>query len=166
MKNSLTIIFLFISAFVFSQNQFPKYYIDSKGDTLGIIITVDQAQKLDNDEDILNLFKKMNINVDSATISCTEVIDNLDNQIILLTNESKDLKSQGSIQTQMVNNLKSQLNNVQKDDSLCGDQSKLKDGIIKDQKKQITKLRFQKVVAYIISVVSLTTLLYVVVIGK
>lgn len=170
MKKFFTILSMFVSVVGMSQvkdtSSYPKYYIDNKGDTLGVIITIHQAQKLDNDEDILNLFKSMNLNVDSANASCIEVVDGLNKQIFLLNTEVADLKSQLNLKSQMISNLTLQTTVLQKDDSLCGDQSKLKDQEISIQKKQITKLKFQKIVGFTIGAAVIISEAYLIIIGK
>ena len=57
----------------------PRYLIgenDSKKDTLGIVITIKQAQKIDNDYDLLTLYKGMRTDCDSSVAFLIQVVDN------------------------------------------------------------------------------------------
>ena len=160
-KIILTLILSFYSMFAFSQSLYQKYTIgtidtaemtpryligenDSKKDTLGIIITIKQAQKIDNDYEVLALYRNMRTNCDSTVSFLVQVVDNYKKANIVAQQRFKtdsivifDTKAQ-------VNNLKSQI--IIKDALVATKDSIIsnKNGIIDLNKLEIKKYKKQR----------------------
>jgi hypothetical protein len=59
MKSIFLTILLSLTYLISSaQTELPRYLIEG-GDTIGVIISIEQAQKLDNNSELLELFKKL-----------------------------------------------------------------------------------------------------------
>jgi uncharacterized protein (DUF3084 family) len=101
MKNLILFItFFLISLTAFSQD-YPKIEKDSLGNQI-VIMTLEQAQALDNNTDLLVLFEKLNTDISNFDSVCVKVI-----------NEKDEVINQQTIQ---ISNLKKALNN--KDDQI------------------------------------------------
>jgi len=73
MKKLLTLLFSLIVILSFGQKQIPPYYLIENNDTIGVVLSVKQAQKLDNDLEMLKLLKQLDDelrNIRSALDSC------------------------------------------------------------------------------------------------
>ena len=122
-------------------NEYPKFYIVD-GDTIGIIITIDQAQRIDNDLEIKNLLELAITNSDSIHSQYIVVISQLEKRIVILEIKGSELISATNTQRQIINELKSKISIYEQDKKLSDDQHKKKDEIISNQKKTINKLKF------------------------
>lgn len=151
MKNLLLTLILFLICQVgFSQTNFvkedlPSYYIQN-GDTIGVIISVNQLQKLDYDVELLNLLEKKGINCDSTIKRYISVVNEYGKQVALLETKIQKLESINSDKDSMISNLKSQILNYQSDLSRAEVQLQYKDQMINNQEKRITKLKIQRAV--------------------
>ena len=144
MKKFLFIsIFTFLNLVSFAQSNFPKYYIE-RGDTLGLIISIEQAQKIDNDLEILDLLQKRGIRCDSVIKKYLIVVDSLERQIALLELKTKNLESSIESENLMINNLKLQIENWKRDLLLCNQQLELKQNIISNKDLVIKNLKLQR----------------------
>ena len=144
MKKFLLIsIFTFLSIVSFAQSKFPKYYIE-RGDTLGLIISIDQAQKIDSDLELLDLLQERGIQCDSVIKKYLIVVDASERQIALLDLKIKNLEASVESKNAMVNNLKLQIENWKRDLLLCDQQAELKQKIISNQDLVIGNLKLQR----------------------
>ena len=107
----------------------PKYLIGENGpkkDTLGIVISLRQAQKIDYDYDLLNLYKGMHTDCDSTV-----------NFLIQVVNNYKDLNvvAQARFVTDSLSiyDGKSQITNLKGQISLANAVIRDKNGIIRDK---------------------------------
>lgn len=91
MKNLLVIIFLLFSLSGYSQIEYPRYEIDSLGQKV-VVLTVQQAQALDNNTDLLVLFEKLNGQIGEYDNVCLKVIADKDKVIASQTVEINKLK--------------------------------------------------------------------------
>lgn len=161
---SIILILLMITSSVFAQ-EYPKYLIENN-DTIGIIITVKQAQRIDNDLELLKLFEKMKYSSDNTINSYISVVDDMGKREALLQLKIKDLVLVEKTQTSMIDNLNKQIVNYKLDLSMCELQSSKKDTIILNNKSEIKKLKFQKFVGYTFGVTSLCVLVWVIITGR
>ena len=75
MKKALILFFLVCFALSsYSQIEYPRYDKDSTGQAI-VILTVEQAQALDNSTDLLLLFEKLNSQITSYDSVCLRVVD-------------------------------------------------------------------------------------------
>jgi hypothetical protein len=144
MKNILTILLTLISIISFSQsNETPRYFIE-KGDTVGVILSIEQVQNLDNKVELLYLFEKLQMNCDSVNSYYIEVINSSDEKIGLLEVKTSDLISQGNEKDNLIKNLKTQVSKLEEDSGLCDTQLQNKDREIKLLKADLRKEKIKK----------------------
>lgn len=151
MKRILFLLIVMFSTFssnaqttdVKATDDFPQYYVKGK-DTIGVIFTVAQAQKIDNDYELLALLKKSKIQSDSLINAYITVVDLQGKQIAKLELKTSLLEDLNKIKDSEIENLKQQISQYKKDKVLS-------DSIIVNDNKQITsykkearKLRTQK----------------------
>jgi hypothetical protein len=142
MKSILITLFSLIISIQSFCNSYPAYHIVN-GDTVGIIITIKQAQKIDNDLELLQLFKASKINCDSTLKTYLIIVDEYDKQILTLENKINVLTTIKDTQNSMINNLNLRINNYKEDLVLADKQLSISDKIIKNDEKIIKKLKFK-----------------------
>lgn len=128
------------------ESSYPQYYIEN-GDTIGVIFTVEQAQKVDNDLELLSLLEKKGISCDSLVKSYIVVVDNYGKQVAILESSNISLEKITTDQKSMISNLKSQISNYKKDIELANTQLSTKDEIITNKDKQITHMKVKQAFA-------------------
>lgn len=144
MKKILTILIILTSIISFSQsNETPRYLIEN-GDTVGIVLSVEQVQNLDNKVELLYLFEKLQMNCDSVNSYYIEVINRSDEKIGLLEAKISDLISQGNVKDNLIVNLRTQVSKLEEDSELCNTQILNKDKEIKLLKEDLRKEKIKK----------------------
>jgi predicted RNase H-like nuclease (RuvC/YqgF family) len=145
MKSILAFIFsclLTLSSFSQSTSDstsYPQYYVVN-GDTVGVILTIEQLQKIDNDLEIKNLLEKSLIDCDSLSSQYIVVVSKLENRVTILEVKNSELLKANEQQDQIIKQLNLKVSNYEKDLNLCDEQSKKKDTIISNQQSTINKL--------------------------
>lgn len=141
MKNLIILLFgLIISVNSFSQIDYPRYEVDSLGQKV-VVMTIEQAQKLDNNSELLELFEQLNTQIGNYDSVCVQTIN--DKNIVI--SEQKvlidQLKSSLDTKDTAITNLQNQVLKYQENEILfnrqitnLNNQIKLKDDKIKDQK--------------------------------
>jgi predicted RNase H-like nuclease (RuvC/YqgF family) len=124
----------------------PQYLIEG-GDTIGIIISIEQAQVLDNDSELLELFKKMKLDCDNLDTHYVSVINKLEEQIVLLKVQISDLTNQGKEKDKLINNLKSSLALCEENNRLCQKELENKNEEIKILKNEVFRQKVKKFVS-------------------
>jgi predicted RNase H-like nuclease (RuvC/YqgF family) len=149
MKNLLlTLLLVFTSLFAKSQtDDLPRYFVEN-GDTIGIILSVEQAQSLDNDAELLGLFKKMQINCDSLEVGYIKIINKLGEKIGILEIQKKDLISQGEEKDKLIKNLESSLSYCERMYQLCREEVANKDREIAILKRELLKQKLKKLLSF------------------
>lgn len=153
MKLLLTLMITMLSFVSFSQAmlEYPRIETDSLGRKV-VIMTVEQAQKIDNNFEILALLTRQGSECDSLNVAYLKVIDNQGRQISLLELSVTELKNQIKDKDSQIVNLQTQLANEEKSNDLCEKQKENNEAQIKILKKEITKQKIQKVVGFIVGV--------------
>jgi len=146
MKKIILSLILIAISFLASSQSFPRYLIEN-GDTIGVIISIEQAQSLDNDSELLLLFKKLRIDCDKLDAYYLQVINGLDQKMALLEIKSRDLIDQGIEKDNLVKNLNTQIKNYELDKKLCDKQISIKDQQVKTLKKEISRQKFRKFIS-------------------
>ena len=145
MKNLLTIImFLFMSFASFSQDiEYPRYEVDSLGQKV-VVMTIEQAQKLDNNSDLLSLFEQLNSQIGSYDSVCVQTIN--DKNIVISEQKVliEELKSSLDTKDDAIENLQKQVTKYQVNEVILNDQIEnlnhqidLKDDKIRQQKTKM-----------------------------
>lgn len=155
MKTLLLSLFMMITLSSYAQMdvtpkiEYPSYYVNNNGDTLGILISVEQAQKVDNDLELLGLLKNMKFKSDSALSSYIIVVDKYENRIAILDAKISTLDSINSDRKEMINNLNKQIFNFKSQIDIADNQIRLNNDIIKNKDKRIRRLQVQKIFGFI-----------------
>lgn len=155
MKKLLSVLILMLSSiFAFSQIEYPRIETDSLGNKV-IIMTIAQAQKIDNNMEILKLLTLQSSQCDSLSTAYLKVIDNLGKQVALLELDVNTLKSQMMDKDAQISNLQQQLSNSETINNLCEVQKNKQDQEIALLKKEVRKQKLQKVVGFAIGGVAI-----------
>lgn len=126
----------------------PRYLVgyndNVKPDTIGIVLTIKQAQRIDNDLDLLNLYRNMHTDCDSTITFLVRVVDDYKTLNILAQDKYKAYDSALVDTKNQIDNLKQQItinqNQLLVDKSIIVD----KNQIISIDKLQIKHLKQQK----------------------
>ena len=146
-KLLLSLILITISFFANSQStDLPQYLIEG-GDTIGIIISVEQAQALDNDAELLALFKQLRMDCDNLDSYYLQVINSLDQKMGLLEIKNKELYNQSVEKVSLIENLNKQIENCEQNKDLCDDQISIKNEEVKTLKGEIRRQKIRKFIS-------------------
>ena len=131
-----------------SNQNVPKYlvgYTDSgTSDTIGIVLTIEQAQKIDNDMDLLNIYKQAHSDCDSAINFLVQVVDDYKKMTILAKQTFKAYEATNKDLKLQIDNLNQQVVIEEQQITLKNSQLKDDNSIIDVDKLQITHLKHQK----------------------
>ena len=147
MKNLLFILTLLLSLTSFSQKSYPRIEKDSLGNKI-VIMTYEQAQKVDNSFELLNLLKKSGVECDSLNLSYIKVIDKLERQVLLFETDIKLHKDQIVDKNNQISNLNQRLSNCESDVRLANEQVGIRDGQIVLLNDEISTLKTKRNIAY------------------
>jgi hypothetical protein len=136
----------------FSQNFFvkedlPQYFVQN-GDTIGVLLTVEQVQKLDNNSELLGLFEKLSIKCDSLDTYYIGVINKMNDKIAVLNVKISKQDEAIKKQDDMVKDVKNQLTNALLRLSLCEQQRSNDSIIIKGLKQDLNKSKWKNVAGW------------------
>ena len=123
-----------------------KPIIDENGEIIGATLTIDQLQKIENDAQLLDLYKRLNLQCEEKEFNYIKVVDDLEEIVGVLEIKNKTLEEVNSGQKDMIENLKSQVQNWKKDVEKCDEQSSKKSEIITNQQSEIKKLKTHRVI--------------------
>ena len=150
MKKIILLISILISFISVKSQQYPSFYRSPHGDTLGIVFSIDQAQKIDNDYDLLNLYKQSNYKYEKLDSAYIIVVNGLNQQVAALRVKISTLEGINTLKDSAISNLKEQISKYKLDLSLADKQSIDKDLIINNYKKENRKLKTQKFLGFTI----------------
>lgn len=162
MKNIiLFLIGMMISLPIFSQKiSYPRYEIDSNGRKV-VVMTIEQAQKLDNSTDLLKLIEELNINIGSYDSVCIKVINDKEKIIASQKIEIDIFKNIVNNRNEQIISLQNQILAYEKKIKLMQEESGIKDQIVTEQDKQIKKLKTKMVIGGIGSGAAIIALILV-----
>jgi len=146
------IVLLTVQANAFSQISYPRFDTDSLGRGV-VIMTIEQAQSLDNNTDLLRLFEKLDTQIGEYDEVCIRVIGQKDAVIAFQDIEIKKLK-------ESLLNKDDQIGKLQKEVSLSTgkitsfeSELKKKDEEIKLHKGEIRRVKRNAIVGGSISTI-------------
>jgi hypothetical protein len=149
-KIILTFIVSLISLFAFSQDstnrdslKFPSWFV-VEGDTMGIIFSLEQAQKIDNDLEMKSLLEKKGYACDSTLSKFIKLVDEKTAFISSLDLKIKSLEDLLKDKDLSIDNLNSRISNLNLDVIFSNQQLTRKDGIIQNKDVQINTLKVQR----------------------
>jgi chromosome segregation ATPase len=91
MRKLIFIIAIMFSMAGYAQIEYPRYETDSLGQKI-VLLTVEQAQSLDNNTDLLTLFEKMESQIGDYDSVCLKVVSDKDKVIASQTVQIENLK--------------------------------------------------------------------------
>lgn len=143
MKNLIiTILFLITALTTFSQD-YPRIETDSLGRKL-VVMTYEQAQKIDNTFELVKLLEKAGAECDSLTLSYVKVIDNLKKQVKLLESDITLYKGQVVDKDKQIENLQARLKNCEDNKEACDEQLNVRDKQIGLLNEEISTLKTKR----------------------
>ena len=156
MKKILLIVMMFISSLVYSQGgeKTPRYLVVDN-DTIGVVISIEDAQKLDNDGEILKLYKQMMVSYGNMDNGYLIIVDNLQKQIGFLNIKVSEKDGIIADKDVMITDLKNIIANWEKNNILTQEQMDAKDKIVKNLEKDVRKLKWQRGIGVVVSVVAI-----------
>ncbi len=128
MKTFLTLILTTLLMNVcFSQNiEYPRFEIDSLGQKV-VVMTIEQAQALDNSTDLLPLFNQLNVQIGSVDSACIKVVNEKDVVIAKQQVQINDQKSLIKVKDEEILNLQAQIFDYKNKEILFKQEIKNKD---------------------------------------
>lgn len=127
------------------------YFLVKNGDTVGVVFSISQAQRIDNDYELLSLLRKAKIQSDKIDSASIVVVNDLNEKVAELKVKISTLEDIDKLKNSQILDLKSQIDLYKKDQSLSNDQSFKKDSIINNYKSEVRKLKTQRFFGFIIS---------------
>lgn len=165
MKNLiLTILFLITTLTTFSQD-YPRIETDSLGRKL-VVMTYEQAQKIDNTYELVKLLEKAGAECDSLTLSYVKVIDNQKKQIRLLESDVNLYKGQVIDKNRQLENLQSRLNNCEESKTTCDQQIVVRDKQIGLLNEEISTLKMKRNIGWGVGIGGVILGVILVIVGK
>lgn len=109
MKTLATILLLLLPLLSIAQIDYPRVEKDSTGQVI-VIMTLEQAQSLDNASDLLALFEKMDADIADYDYACIKVINEQGQVITSMNREIINLKEQCRVKDAKVDTLQANIN--------------------------------------------------------
>lgn len=145
---------IFILSNAFSQSGYPRIETDSTGKKV-VIMTYEQAQKVDYTFELAKLLEKRGTECDSVIISYIKVVDKLEKQVNLLEVDIKLYKDQIVDKDNQISNLKERLKNSESNTLNCDQQLSVKDDQINLLNKEVKTLKRKRNIAYASGIVGI-----------
>ena len=141
MKSILLIFALIISLFSYSQKiDYPKFEIDSLGQQV-VVMTIEQAQALDNNSDLLLLFEKLNSQMAYYDSVCVKVINDKDNVIVSQKMEISNLKKSLQNKDDQITSLQGEISGYVKKISILELEVQNRQNLVDVKDKQIKRMK-------------------------
>ena len=165
MKKILTLIFTLIVFILSAQDTtkitYPHFLLENGKNT--VVFTLEQAQKIDNDQQLLAQFKILGADINAVDSACVKVVDSQNNEIKGLKIQIVSLKELGTTKDKEIVNLKAQIAEYKIKDDLNTTELGVKESIIKENKARIRKLKWQRVAGFAGTLASSMVLIYVII---
>lgn len=120
MKKIILLIIILISFNTYSQD-YPKFELNDRGEKV-VVFTLEQAQKIDSDLEILELMKVSRLKCDSLSLSYIKIIDEQSGQIVILKKLNDELQKNQIDKDKQIATLSEQNINLTKNISGCDSQ--------------------------------------------
>lgn len=152
MRNILAILFSIFCLSSFGQYKnlrldrpdLPAYLIANESDTVGIVFTILDVQKIDKNLELLEYMEKVNSKIDTSQYYYISLVGDLEMKVELQKNKIINLVSQSLIKDKMIDDLKSQLRLSDEKSKNLQDVSDNKDLIIGEKDREIKKQKTLK----------------------
>jgi uncharacterized protein (DUF3084 family) len=144
MKRFLIFLLTLISINVYSQIDYPKYEVDSLGQKV-IVMTIEQAQSLDNNSEMLSLFEKLNTQIGSYDSVCVKVINDKDLVISSQKIQISKLKETLNNKDEQIKTLQSEIKEHENKEKILQDQVDNRQEVITEKDKKIKKMKLKMI---------------------
>lgn len=150
MKNillSIILLLCFLTNKAETQDTLPKFLINGS-DTM-VVLSLEQAQKLDSDEELLSLFKLNKISCDSLGTYYVNVINDKNETISLLKVKMIKKDSEIIVLNRMISKLKLDITKYKENEELYESELSNNKKEAEILKKEIRRQKFKKTIAWI-----------------
>ena len=145
--------------------EYPRYDVDSLGNTV-VIMTVEQAQKLDNSVELLLLLEKLNSQSQDYDIICIKTINDLNNIISIQKIEISKLKEYLKNKDEQILTLLSEASAYEKKVNILEQEVSNRQGVIDEKDKQIKNLKTKIIIGGVGGGVAITGLILFILFGR
>lgn len=138
-------LFIFLMASIISYAQpggYPKYSVDSLGQKV-LILTIDQARKLDSKLDILNLFTQLDAQMKQQDTACIKVINDKERVIAVQKLQISSLNSSIEIKDAQLAKLQDRIIEYITQIEILEQQVENRKSVIDEKDSQIKKLKIK-----------------------
>ena len=126
-------------------SDFPQYVTKNKT-TIGVILSIEQLQKIDSDLELLKLFKQLTIESKGIEEYYITIVNDQNSKIIILETTISELKSKSNDKDVIINELRTQLYKYKKLNELSDEQIQNDQIIIEELKSDLTKEKTKKII--------------------
>jgi len=144
-KLSLLLISILFSLTLMSQIDYPRYEVDSLGQTV-VVMTIEQSQKLDNNSELLSLFEKLNAQMLDYDSVCIRVINDKEYVISTQKLEISKLKESINVKDEKIITLQKEIEEHNKKVNLLEQQLLNRNDLIKVKDDEIRRLKIKMAV--------------------
>lgn len=144
--------------------EYPRYDVDSLGNTV-VIMTVEQAQKLDNSVELLLLLEKLNSQSQDYDLICIKTINDLNNIISIQKIEISKLKEYLKNKDEQILTLLSEALAYEKKVNILEQEVSNRQGVIDEKDKQIKNLKTKIIIGGVGGGVAITGLILFILFG-
>lgn len=134
------IVILTVSINAHSQTGYPKFDTDSSGQKL-VVLTIEQAQALDNNTDLILMFEKLNSQISNYDEVCLKVVDAKEKVIASQTVQINNLKDALENKDQQIVNLQATIIELNNKSANFEQELKNKNEEIALHKKEIRRVK-------------------------
>jgi peptidoglycan hydrolase CwlO-like protein len=125
------------------KQELPTWFIHN-GDTVGLIFSIQQVQKIDSDLELLSWLEKKGFTCDSTIAAYIKVIDEYGKQVTILKTNISELSKQIIDKDSQITNLKKQADNYKKELDLANNQISNYETVVSNNNIRITNLKIQR----------------------
>jgi hypothetical protein len=140
MKKLLTIIAFFVFSISFAQIEYPMLKFDESGREV-VVMTVEQAQKLDNDTDLLKLYKTLDDECAKRDQICIQVINDKDKIIASQKIEISNLSNYTGNKESQIATLQKTINEYIVNNSILKTEVENRQKLVDENKNLVVKLK-------------------------
>jgi hypothetical protein len=167
MKKLLIILMTLCFSTIFAQVtkakiEYPRYEVDSLGQKI-VTMTIQQAMKLDNDSELLSLFKRQAVEMTDYETLCIKVISDKDDVISKLNISIGRLDNQLTTKDEKIAILQNEILEYVKNNSILQKQVNNRQESIDEKNTQLRKLKTKMVIGGGLGGMAVVSLLLVII---
>jgi peptidoglycan hydrolase CwlO-like protein len=122
---------------------FPAWFIH-KGDTVGLIFTIDQVQKIDSDLELLSWLEKKGFTCDSTIAIYIKLVDDFEKQVTILKTTVSELNKDITDKNSQIKILKEKGEKYEEDLKLANTEILKLNKVVDNSNQRITNLKIQR----------------------